>query len=154
MVAVASLLVWTAAACSGSDTTTVTVVHGAVPVPTLIARTEGSSSVGDVRLWNFDGATEAGEQVTLDWIMTTTAIDMPSAGLESRVATGVFTFANGDQLILEGVASYPTAGSVLRASTSTLRAVVGGTGRFAKARGSVVSTHLDDNTWRHVFTID
>jgi hypothetical protein len=118
-------------------------------------------------VWNFDGTTEDGEAVTMNWIMTTTAMNVPSEGLETRFATGVFTFTGsgtdsddgngngvGDQLILEGVAYYPTAGSVIETATSTVRAIVGGTGRFAGARGSVVSTRLSGDTWRHEFTLD
>lgn len=151
---VAAIAVGLTAGCSDSDTTSVTVNHPAVPAPTLLAQADGVSSVGDVRLWNFDGTTSDGEAVTMDWIMTTTAVDVPEVGLESRFATGVFTFADGDQLMLEGVAHYPTAGSVLEAATSATRIIVGGTGTYAGASGTVESTHLDDDTWRHVFTID
>jgi hypothetical protein len=141
-----------------TQVTTITVTHPAVPAPTLIRQVEGASSVGDVRLWNFDGTTEDAETVTMDWIMTTTSVNVPEEGLETRFATGVFTFAstdnaNVDQIILEGVAYYPTAGSVLESASSTVRAVVGGTGRFDGARGSVESIHLADDTWRHVFTL-
>lgn len=140
--------------CGGSDSSsTVTVLHGPVQPPTLIAREDGVSSVGDVRLWNFDGTTSDGDAVRMDWVMTTTAVDVPTEGLESRFATGVFTFDDGDQLILEGVASYPTAGSVIETASEIERVVVGGTGRFAGATGSVRSVHLEDDSWEHVFTI-
>lgn len=142
------------AGCGGSDSSsTVTVLHPPVQAPTMIAREEGTSSVGDVRLWNFEGTTSDGEAVTMDWVMTTTAVGVPTDGLESRFAIGVFTFDDGDQLILEGVASYPTAGSVIETASSIERVVVGGTGRFAGATGSVESTHLDDDSWEHVFTL-
>ena len=177
--ATAGLILATLSGCSASEseatvlaeTSTVTVIHPAVPAPTFVPRVEGVSSVGDVRVWNFGGATEDGEAVTMNWIMTTTAVNVPTEGLETRFATGVFTFAStgtdsddgngnsnanivGDQLILEGVAYYPTAGSVIETATSTVRAIVGGTGRFAGARGSVVSTRLSGDTWRHEFTLD
>lgn len=166
LVAVFGLVAATLVGCVGTsantpdspESTSFTVTHPAVPAPTLIPRAEAVPSVGDVRLWNFDGTTEDGEVVTMDWIMTTTALDVPTVGLETRFTTGVFTFAssgNGDadQIILEGVAYYPTAGSVLESASSTVRAVVGGTGRFDGARGSVESIHLADDTWRHVFTL-
>lgn len=169
-VVVFGLIAATLVGCAGSsadspdspEITSFTVIHPAVPAPTLIPRAENVASVGDVRLWNFDGTTEDGEVVTMDWIMTTTALDVPTVGLATRFATGVFTFASSgssgvgsgvDQVILEGVAYYPTAGSVLESASSTVRAVVGGTGRFDGARGSVESIHLADDTWRHVFTL-
>ncbi len=142
------------AGCSSNDTDTLTVVHPPVPAPTLLAVEEGASSVGDVRLWNFDGTTVDGDAVTMDWIMTTTAVGVPSDGLETRLTTGVFNFADGDQLLLEGVAYYPSTGSTLEVSASTVRAIIGGTGAYAGARGSVESIHLDDDTWEHIFTLD
>jgi hypothetical protein len=142
------------AGCSSNDADTVTVVHPPVPAPTVLAVEEGTSSVGDVRLWNFDGTTADGDAVIMDWIMTTTAVGVPGDGLETRFTTGVFSFDDGDQLILEGVAHYPSAGSTLEVSASTERAIVGGTGAYAGARGSVESIHFDDDTWEHIFTLD
>jgi len=139
--------------CSGSHGGTVTVLHPAVPAPTLIAN--GTETVGDIRVWNFSGTTDAGDTVVVDWVMTTTGFDTPRVGLESRVSTGVFSFADGaDQLILQGVASYPSAGSVLDVSSTTIRAIVGGTGKYSGASGHVDSIHLDDDTWQHVFHLD
>ena len=138
--------------CSGGGGDTLTVEHPPVPTPTVV--TAGEGGVGDIRLWNFDGTTTDGEAVTMDWVMTTTAVGVPSDGLETRFATGVFSFDDGDQLILEGVAHYPSAGSTLEVSASTVRAIVGGTGAYAGASGSVESIHLDDDTWQHIFTLD
>jgi hypothetical protein len=138
--------------CSGGGSETITVEHPATPAPTLVAADQGG--VGDIRLWNFDGTTTDGVSVTMDWIMTTTAVGVPSEGLETRFATGVFSFDGGDQLILEGTGYYPSAGSTLEVSASTVRVIVGGTGDYAGASGSVESIHLDDDTWQHIFTLD
>lgn len=134
----------------------VTVTHPEVPVPTLIDLGETGESVGDMRLWHFDGEADDGGEVRIDWVMTTTGVDVPEKGLDSRISTGVFSVGTGteNQLILEGVAYYPGKGSTMEVSTSAVRVVVGGSGRFAGARGSVVSTHRDDGTWTHVFHLD
>lgn len=55
----------------------------------------------------------------------TTAVGVPADCLETRFTTGVFSFGNGDQLILEGTGQYPSAGSALEVSASTVRVVVG-----------------------------
>jgi hypothetical protein len=43
---------------------------------------------------------------------------------------------------------------VIETASSIERVIVGGTGVFAGATGSVRSVHLDDDSWEHVFTID
>jgi hypothetical protein len=93
--------------------------------------------------------------VTTDWIMTTTAVDTPEQGVQTRITTGVFSFGTtGDQLILEGAALYPGEGATLEVSSTTLRSVIGGSGDHAGATGWVESTHFGDGTWEHVFHLD
>lgn len=133
----------------------VTVLHDAAPPPTYVDLGEPGESVGDQRIWHFAGVTPNGAPVVMDWIMTTTRIDDTAEGIESRVTLGVFSFSGDDvnQLLLEGVGLYPAAGSTFKADSSLTRAIIGGTGRFRGARGEVVSTHLEDDTWQHVFRI-
>lgn len=146
----------TATDTTTDDVVTITVRHGEVPAPVLIDGGDEGASVGDVRLFHFDGEASDGEAVVMDWIMTTTAEDAPAPDVESRVTTGVFSFGEGtdDQLLLEGVAYYPGEQATLEVSNTVLRAVVGGTGRFAGARGDVASTRLDDGSWEHVFRLE
>lgn len=145
------------AACGSAATATseITVLHPPVPEPTLLAVNAGESSVGDVRIFHFDGETDTGDPVTIDWIMTTTAIDAPEVGVETRSSSASLSFgSHNDQLIVEGIALYPGAGSVLAVADSSQRAIVGGSGRFAGATGEIVSTRLDDGSWRHEITLD
>ena len=60
----------------------------------------------------------------------------------------------GDQLILEGVALYPGEGATLKVSSSTIRSIIGGSGKYAGASGWVESIHHDDGTWEHLFHIE
>lgn len=139
----------------GSDTTELTVLHPPVPEPVLLAVSPGESSVGDIRIFNFEAETDSGDPVTFDWIMTTTAIDAPEPGLETRSSTASLSFgSHNDQLIVEGIALYPGAGSVLAVGDTSQRAIVGGSGRFAGANGEIVSTQLDDGSWRHEIILD
>jgi hypothetical protein len=139
--------------CSSDGGSTVVVSHGPVPAPTYVDNGDEGPSPGDERIWHFPGTAD-GKEVTTDWVMTTTALDAPEKGVETRVTLGVFSFGNGDTLLLEGVGLYPGEGAVLKPSTTLERAIVGGTGKYAGATGSVVSEHLADDTWTHTFRID
>ena len=57
-------------------------------------------------------------------------------------------------MILEGVALYPGEGATLKASSSTTRSIIGGSGKYAGASGWVGSIHHDDGTWEHIFHIE
>jgi hypothetical protein len=132
-----------------------TVTHGAVPAPTYIDLGEPGDSAGDQRIWQFDAQTANQEPVMTDWIMTTTSQTSLVKGLESRVTLGVFTFGKTvkDTILLQGIGFYPTTGSTLKSDAVLQRAVIGGTGKYAGAVGTVTSTHLANNTWQHVFSL-
>ncbi len=150
----AVVLVGTLVGCSSSGTV-VTVTHPEVPTPTALDHGDTGASAGDQRIWHFDGKTADGAVVRTDWIMTTTGIDVTAKDVQARMTTGVFTFdTSDDQLILVGMGLYPGAGTTLKVSSSTLRSIVGGSGKYAGATGWVESVHNSDGTWKHVFHID
>ena len=150
--AIAALLLVTSPAAAGSN---LTVLHGKTPDPTYIDLGAPGNSVGDQRIWNFSGNTSEGEPVVMDWVMTTTALAAGDLKLDSRASMGIFTIGPDakDTLIMEGVGFYPPTGSTFKVSTKLERAIIGGTGKFSGARGSVISTHLDDGTWQHEFNM-
>ena len=131
------------------------VLHPATPTPTFLDLGAPGDSVGDQRLWHFNGVTPAGAPVVMEWIMTTTRIGNTAngEGIESRVTLGVFSFSgeDGDQVLLQGVGLYPASDSTFKPDSSLVRAIIGGTGKFRGASGDVLSTHLADGTWRHEF---
>jgi hypothetical protein len=142
------------AGCATDDRAiTVVVRHGPAPDPTVVDLGAPGPSAGDQRIWHFPGTT-GGRDVMTNWVMTTIAVDAPEKGVETRVTAAVFTFGDSGTLLLEGVGLYPGAGAVLKLSTTLERAVIGGTGIYAGATGSVVSEHLADNSWVHTFTVD
>ena len=135
----------------GAGARTVTVTHGPV---TLVYADVGDTgpSVGDTRGTEIATQVE-GSQVTgrLDAILTTTAIDSPSAGVEVRIGHLVFAFGSGDdQIVVDGTSLYPSASATIAVGATTIRPIVGGSGIYAGARGFAESTHLDDGNWRHV----
>jgi hypothetical protein len=144
-------MVFAAAACTAA-TRSLTVTHGAVTPVGVIPGPSGA--IGTVRVFHAPTQLEGGGAGTLEATMTTTAVDSPTAGTEIRVTMLNFTFGNGaDQLIVQGSATYPSAGSTISVSDTAVRPVVGGSGIYAGARGSAESTHLADGTWKHVFRL-
>jgi hypothetical protein len=142
------------AACSNDDVDEIIVRHGPVPSPTILAAGDGSSAVGDTRLFHFSAQTDDGQLVLIDWIMTTTAVDEPATGVESRINTGTFSFGDhNNQIVIEGVALYPGTGAVLEVADEVRRVIVGGSGRFAGIGGEVVSVQFEDGSWEHLFRI-
>lgn len=134
---------------------TFTVSHGKTPDPVYVDLGTPGDSVGDQRIWNFSGQSDDRQSVVMDWLMTTTRLADGKVELERRVALGIFTFGQdgADSLLIQGVGLYPPAGSTVKVDTSLERAVIGGTGKFSGASGSVVSIHLDDGTWKHEFRL-
>jgi len=134
---------------------TLTVLHPATPAPTFLDLGAPGDSVGDQRLWHFDGVTRGGAPVKMEWVMTTTRLNLSAEGegVESRVTLGVFSFTGDDrdQVMLQGVGLYPATDSTFKSASSLVRAIIGGTGKFRGAAGDVLSTHLADGTWRHEF---
>jgi hypothetical protein len=107
-------------------------------------------SVGDERITEI--ATQSdGKPGRLDGILTTTAVNSPEAGSEIRLSQLVFTFATeSDQVFVSGTSVYPAASATIKADSSTIRPIIGGSGVYAGATGWCESFHLADGTWRHV----
>ncbi len=150
------LLALAALAVPAHAGSTLTVTHGEVSAPIYIDLGDTGQSVGDQRFWHYDGQDDKSAKVTMDWVMTTTATTNAPNTFESRITLGIFTFSRGtqDRILLQGIGFYPTSGSTLNAHTTLERAIIGGTGQFSGVSGSVVSTHLDDGTWKNEFRMD
>ena len=136
--------------------TVITVTHPEVSPPTLLDHEAKGQSVGDIRLWHFKAKASDSTEVMTDWILTTTSVSEEPGGMESRITSAVFSFGSGskDQIIIQGVASYPGLNATLVESSPTARAITGGTGKFAGVGGWVETTHLTDGSWQHVLRIE
>lgn len=150
-----SFLALTLLAAPALAGTEITVSHGKVPDPTLLDFGTPGDSVGDQRIWEFPGKTAAGDPVLMDWLMTTTGAP-DASGLENRMTSAVFSFGStgGDRILVEGIGRYPTAGATVKVDATLERAIIGGTGKYAGASGTVMTTHLPDGSWEHVLKID
>jgi hypothetical protein len=151
-----SLILLAAFAQPAFSADTITVTHGKVPAPTLIDLGPVGDSAGDQRIWHFRGTAPDNVTVIIDFIMTTTAQSEDPAQLDSRMTDAVFSFGegSGDTLLVHGIGLYPKNGSTVKVSETLERAIIGGTGKYAGANGTVSSTHLADGTWQHVFKVE
>jgi hypothetical protein len=137
----------------GATAETLRVTHPEPEAPVIVTTSPaGVDSPGDTRFFHFSGVTEDSTDVVMDWMMTTTATGT-AEGANSRITQAVFSVggAGGDQIILMGVGMYPDETNVFPAESSLVRAIIGGTGAYAGARGVVVSTHDADGFWVHEF---
>jgi hypothetical protein len=151
-----ALLVIVALSSSGFSMaqTKIIVTHPEVPPPTFLDHGKPGQSIGDVRLWHFPAKADDGTNITTDWIMTTTGL-VSEKGMEYRMTSAVFSFDDGtkDQIVIQGIAKYPSAKATLEEATSTRRAITGGTGKFGGIGGWIETEHLADGTWRHTLFI-
>lgn len=134
--------------------TKIIVTHPEVPPPTLLDHGKPGQSIGDVRLWHFPAKASDGSNIMTDWILTTTGV-LGDKGIEYRITSAVFSFDDGtkDQIVIQGVAKYASAKATLEESTSTRRAITGGTGKFGGVGGWIETEHLTDGSWRHTLYI-
>jgi hypothetical protein len=73
---------------------------------------------------------------------------------ELRASNLTFVFgAEKDQMVVGGISLYPPAGSTLAAGQTSVRPVIGGSGKYSGARGQVVSTNMGADGWTHVFKV-
>jgi len=137
-------------ATAAEKPTTVRVYHQAVS-PIAVSGT----GIGTVRTFfipiSVDGKSADGQY--LSGTLTTLDPAMPN-GLELRSSNLTYVFgAEKDQMVVGGISLYPPAGATIAAGQSTVRPVIGGSGKYSGARGQVVSTNLGANGWTHVFKV-
>jgi ABC-type Co2+ transport system permease subunit len=154
VVALAAVGIYAPAIARTSSAKLVTVAHG--PVTALnsqyIDLGAPGPSVGDVRTY-YIPLTQSNKPVGyLTGTLTTVAVDRPAASMELRTSNLVYVIGKAsDQIVLGGVAAYAQSAPSVSARSVVTRPVIGGSGRYAGARGWCVTTHFADNTWTHVF---
>ena len=138
-----------APACAGQS---MTLTHGKAPNPTYIDLGAPGESIGDERIRQFEARSDDGEAVVMNWVMLTMGDVAGSPGIERRMTSAVFTFSSSpsDTILVQGLGLYPSTGATVKIDATLERAVIGGTGKFAGASGTLVTTHLDDGSWQHV----
>lgn len=144
-------LVSAAPASAQTKHTTVTITH-APTIPTSVTGT----GLGTVRTY-YVPTTIAGKKAPttgyMSGTLTTIATDLAD-GQEARAANLVFVIGSeANQLVIGGLSLYAPQGATISTGQSTVRPIIGGSGIYSGARGTVVTTNLGDQGWRHVFRI-
>lgn len=133
----------------------ITVLHGPTDATNSQSTDMGAPghSVGD--LLTVDIPFTAGRQSgRLVGSLLTVAVDRPAVGQDIRTSQLTFVFGNdANQIVVGGQAVYEISQPTLSIGVVTTRPVLGGSGKYAGARGYLESTRLADNTWKHVFRI-
>jgi hypothetical protein len=135
-----------------------TVAHGPVTSSDVqyIDAAPAGPSTGDVRTYYLT-LTKPGGSTPIGYLtgtLTTVAEDQPSAGMELRAADLVFVVGGpADQLVVGGVSAYSQQAPTIATKSVVVRPVIGGSGKYAGARGYCVTTHYADDTWTHAFHI-
>ena len=156
VVALVAVGVFAPASALTSSTKVITVAHGAVTTQNSEYVDLGTPgpSVGDIRTY-YIPLTDPKSHKSVGFLtgtLTTVAVDRPAAGMELRTSDLVFVIGKmDDQIVVGGVAVYAQTAPSIATKSVVTRPVVGGSGKYAGARGWVVSTHFADNTWTHVF---
>jgi hypothetical protein len=128
----------------------VTVTHAPL-TPTSVQ----GSGLGTVRTFYVPTAVRGKGAATgyLTGTLTTIAVGL-DGNRELRAANLVFVVGKeANQLVVGGLSAYPSDGSTLGVGQAAVRPILGGSGAFDGARGTVVSTNLGAAGWRHVFRI-
>ena len=144
-------LVAGAPAATAAEKPLVVVVTHAPLAPTAVV----GSGLGTVRTFyvpiRVDGKASPGSYLT--GTLTTVATGLES-NRELRAANLTIVVGKDDnQLVIGGLSAYPADGSTLAPGQQATRPVIGGSGIYDGARGSVVSTNLGERGWRHVFRV-
>jgi hypothetical protein len=155
-VALAAVGVFAPASALTSSTKVITVAHGAVTTQNSQYVDLGAPgpSVGDIRTYYIPLTDpKSGKSIGyLTGTLTTVAVEHPVAGMELRTSDLAFVIGKmSDQIVVGGVAAYEQSAPSVATKSVVTRPIVGGSGKYAGARGWVVSTHFANNTWTHVF---
>jgi len=136
--------------------------HRSSPAQTVVFRhgvvaptgTQGSG-LGMVRFFTIPGTVDgrAGVASYLTGTLTTIALE-PAQNRDVRASNLVLVVGGEqNQIVIGGISIYPSDGSTLAPGAKVVRPILGGTGLYNGARGSVVSENLGDRGWIHTFRI-
>lgn len=144
-------LIGAAPAAAKERVSVVTITH-APTAPTAVV----GSGLGTVRTYYVPTAINGRKAPTTGYMsgtLTTIATGLADTK-ELRAANLVFVVGSEpNQLVVGGLSIYNTDLSTIAAGTTTVRPVIGGSGIYSGARGTVVTTNLGDQGWRHVFRL-
>lgn len=82
---------------------------------------------------------------------TSIALDSDSETVQAMIT---YDFGDGDQITVGGIGEYPRGDKGLVENQEFERPILGGTGRYAGAGGTVTSVHRPDDSYEHTFEIE
>jgi len=138
----------------GSDDETLSVVATAKGqhLSTVDLGPKGKSG-GDVYV--FDGPLlDSEEEESIGSVygtQTSIAMDDDSETVQAMIT---YDFRNGDRITVGGVGEYPRGDRGLVENQEFERPILGGTGRYAGASGTVTSVRRSDDSYEHTFEIE
>jgi hypothetical protein len=139
------------ASSGGANDRTVTVTHGPVKLVYTDLGPKGPS-VGDMYSANVLATGPGPSLARVVGTLTTVAEDTPVKGKEIRTTKLVFVFADpNDQIEIGGASTYSKTAPTRPKASTTIRPIVGGSGKYAGASGWAVSVHYKNGNWSHTF---
>ena len=151
---VAALAALVVAGCGGgSDTKTFTVVSTAKGV-TLKRIDLGAHGAGPGDLTVFDGplVSSDGKKPAGHVYGTQTSISAQK-GSEVVQAFITYDFGSGNRITIGGVGQYPTGGKGLVPGKTFVRPILGGTGTYEGADGTLTSVHRSNGDYEQTFRV-
>lgn len=153
--AVIGAVVVVVAGCGGgssSETLSIVAPAKGLHQSTVDLGPKGTSG-GDVYV--FDGPLlDAEEKETVGHVygtQTSLALDSDSETVQAMIS---YDLGGGDRITVGGLGEYPRGDKDLIANQKFERPILGGTGRYADARGVVTTVHRADGSYAHTFEIE
>jgi hypothetical protein len=136
----------------GSETLSVVATAKGQHLSTVDLGRQGKSG-GDVYV--FDGPLlDSEEEESIGSVygtQTSIALDSDSETVQAMIT---YDFRNGDRITVGGIGKYPRGDTGLVENQEFERPILGGTGRYAGARGTVTSVRRADDSYEHTFEIE
>ncbi len=76
------------------------------------------------------------------------------AGTEVVQANITYDLGDGDRITVGGISEYPRGGNGLVVNREFERPILGGTGQYAGAQGTLTSVRRPDNSYEHTFHLE
>jgi hypothetical protein len=136
---------------SGSTVQTVHVVVVKTHTESLDLGSRGKSP-GDVYV--FDGTITAANGRTVIGRLRGTQTEIKlEHGVETVQGMLTYELGTGNEIVVGGLSAYPRSGTGLIKGKTFVRPVLGGTGKYAGASGTVVSKQLSGGSYDQVFRL-
>ena len=151
IVAALTLLITLAPAATPAYADTILTVRHPPVTPTFVQ----GSGIGAIRGFYTEITFRGGRagKAFMTGTLTTTGVTSDGSH-EVRMANLVFVLGRSyNQIVVGGMGYSPADGSTLAVGDTAVRPIIGGSGRYARAHGWVLSTNLGDRGWTHEFHI-